>query len=1307
MRRKHRAISVARSSVISESLVFVSYHNSDIAYAFKLARLLKRTYRPVWLDRYDIQPGGDWQADIRSAWADASVALAIVSDDYLRSPYCRAEFEALLERGLPVTAVIARDFSTDAMAEFDFSDWVDFRRWFDDPQDISVENLLSRFPPSDAAKQAGERADYLLQFIQDTEIALSSMPSSWAAKHSAATTRPRALPFVLLHDWHFTVGETKPITDLEGWVQDNARFTLLGEAGSGKTTVARTLALAQAHRALRDEEQALPIWLDLARWDATRESSEQFIESNWPLVSYWRHWLAGNPGLLLLDNWGDLERAHPGGARELADWLDGLPNQRVIALADELGDALPDMPLLEIDRLGAESALGVAGTVLTLERHNSFRQILTQKRALILESPLAYLALGLELLAADRALANNDWQADPAGATLRLRAQQVRPARYGLTVEAAMAGLEELASAMLGQERHRFIPRDEARACIRDIRIIEYALELGILTDSGELLRFESDLLRAAFACAGLKPADYTEWLDAPVIGADGLRIANKWDWPAMLLVDSLDDVSRPRAIEQIAETDPFLAGMCLCRHAHLPDKCLAAVLRRLLDFCARQPTARPELLRTLARIAKPQRVADSLIDLLRDRDNARQLQIWQEIAALPLEPPSDFVDALTAPDDGSEVSSADFIATYGLSRSLAYLVALTRHDDASLRQKAYRRLGQLKAPATLILLLDDLESAIDGDLETILIALLSFNHAEALRRSLRWSQDNLTGRAPLAAALAACGRRVSGRLLALADEGRLTLRQTYYELVVDCPEREIALGLASVAAQYIELPEAIKAATGSTPAGMRERVSSVIKHKPNRAGFAQLLDDIAKVLEDPPEAIVRAGSQLENLLYGAPIFDRTEPESDGASEQVEWQARLQDIRELSGAPASESLPILLEATTDVDKRVRLAAYEQLAQLEGETAAQKALIAGLADSEAEVVAAVTDLLRGIELDEYDAVYELLASPKSATGAAAIAILGASNEREAITALRQLQDDSRQPEPQGATLSQLAQEAIAKLEAATAAEDEASENGRAGAKSPASQFSAGEKVQRALQVLRDDDWGRTQKAAKFLRKFARHMRGTDTGEMRELLCAALADPAWTARWAAAEALAMLHDRQAIAALTRALRDDNWIVQVAALRALVELAAEQAAPDILPLLKSRRKQVREAAAEALGQLEASMALPALGAVLMNDEDDFARLAAISAICQIGGETRPWLEIALSDRYLDLRLYAMRQLCPDMDEGDLPILNQLLEDDAAPSYEAVSLRDLALATLERIDSPASRALLAGQAMEERAGA
>ena len=278
------------------------------------------------------------------------------------------------------------------------------------------------------------------------------------------------------------------------------------------------------------------------------------------------------------------------------------------------------------------------------------------------------------------------------------------------------------------------------------------------------------------------------------------------------------------------------------------------------------------------------------------------------------------------------------------------------------------------------------------------------------------------------------------------------------------------------------------------------------------------------------------------------------------------------------------------------------------------------------------------------------------------------------------------DDDRRPAADGPSIGELAQQAIEKLQSDQAEPSDSQPS-----------YSAEEKVRRTLQVLRGSDRAQTQKAARFLRRFARHSRGVDSGIVRPLLCQALEDSHWSLRWAAAEALGLLHDREAIPALCERLNDSSWIVQVAAIRALVELQASEAASQLSPLLASQRAQVREAAAEALGAFQDPQAIAPLADARAHDSDDFVRLAAIKAICQIDADSRRWLELALSDSYVDVRLFAARQLTPMMDERDLPVLSAMLDDDRSPAYESQSLRDLAMETLRRIDSPACRELLA----------
>ena len=233
--------------------------------------------------------------------------------------------------------------------------------------------------------------------------------------------------------------------------------------------------------------------------------------------------------------------------------------------------------------------------------------------------------------------------------------------------------------------------------------------------------------------------------------------------------------------------------------------------------------------------------------------------------------------------------------------------------------------------------------------------------------------------------------------------------------------------------------------------------------------------------------------------------------------------------------------------------------------------------------------------------------------------------------------------------------------------------------------------------RTLTVLRDDDWGRTQKAAKFLRKFARHLRGSDNPAILELLGGALKDGNWSVRWASAEALAMLKDQAAIPALSACLDDPSWIVQVAAVRALVELGAARLTAKLAPLLKSSRKAVREAAAEALGEMGDAGAVPALGETLRGDADEFVRFAALRSIEQLNPSgARPHLELALSDSSVHLRWFALRQLTSQMSETDLPILQQLLNDHDKPSWENETMHDLAILALQRIGTEESKALL-----------
>ena len=661
-------------------------------HAFQLAELLTRYYRNVWLDRYEIAPFGNWQGSIREARERATGAIAIVTDDYLQSAYCRAEIETFRSRGIPVMAVITRDFSTEMIADFAFNDWVDFRRWFDEPDDLSVENLLSQIPQSETVPQTGERLDYLRRFIQNTELSLSKMPTSWAAMRNGAAPglediRPRLLHTGLLGDCEFTIekaGGDTPQGDFLSWSLQEDRFALCGQSGSGKTFFARLLALAQAHSALNDPSAALPIWLDLARWDEATGSIAEFVESQWGLVSFWQHWLDSHQALIFLDNWSDFSRGYPGHATELNNWIDASPNQRFIVLDSGGGAVDHDLPVARIQPIDGAFALKVASGFLTLDQQNSFRQLLRQQGALIECSPLSYLAIGIELLSADRALAFNRWRRNPLREIVELRRKQQPNGKSGLDSDSLLSALEGLAWSMMQRENTRFVRRSDADSQINDSRLVDYALEIGLLTEAGDQLRFESELVQNWLAAKPLKRDGLVKYLTRPEFDATSGRKPRKWDGAVAQVVDSVSDDKRLRLIDQIAGIDPFLAHMCLRRHPELYASYQESLVKKLVDLCARNGAARGAFREALAGLPEPGKTAELLMSQLTQLGDSARLWLWQEISALPLDLPVEFIELVRHVDREDGRLASERLAAYRLSQAVAYLVKLAQREDAA-----------------------------------------------------------------------------------------------------------------------------------------------------------------------------------------------------------------------------------------------------------------------------------------------------------------------------------------------------------------------------------------------------------------------------------------------------------------------------------------------------------------------------------------------------------------------------------------------------------------------------------------------
>ena len=100
--------------------IFISYSHLDQRLVCGIADRLERSGYSVWYD-HDIQPGSLWDEMIKSRLKDASVVLMFISENFVKSAYCRLELQLALQQKktiLPVYLDQAR-FEDDLQEQID------------------------------------------------------------------------------------------------------------------------------------------------------------------------------------------------------------------------------------------------------------------------------------------------------------------------------------------------------------------------------------------------------------------------------------------------------------------------------------------------------------------------------------------------------------------------------------------------------------------------------------------------------------------------------------------------------------------------------------------------------------------------------------------------------------------------------------------------------------------------------------------------------------------------------------------------------------------------------------------------------------------------------------------------------------------------------------------------------------------------------------------------------------------------------------------------------------------------------------
>ena len=106
-----------RLSMNDKPRVFVSYAQSDAAFARKLAQSLRSSGAEIWMDT-DIKPGEVWADRIREELGKAKFVVVLLTPDSLKSSWLYLELGAAVADKKSIVAVVLEDVDPGSIPPF-------------------------------------------------------------------------------------------------------------------------------------------------------------------------------------------------------------------------------------------------------------------------------------------------------------------------------------------------------------------------------------------------------------------------------------------------------------------------------------------------------------------------------------------------------------------------------------------------------------------------------------------------------------------------------------------------------------------------------------------------------------------------------------------------------------------------------------------------------------------------------------------------------------------------------------------------------------------------------------------------------------------------------------------------------------------------------------------------------------------------------------------------------------------------------------------------------------------------------------
>ncbi len=1300
--------------------LYVSYHDSDVMLALRLAATLRNAGICLWIDRLDTAPDEDRLIVRQNALDGCGAMIVVLSPQYLAARLCQREFMWARKAGLPIFVVISHAApEANWPADLVGLPTVDFSAW-QQPDGCApcIEQLMDSLHEhapflSGPVPRSEER--YLTTLLAETGARLETLAylnsAFWADEAGGAVAYLRAWPDRWIAQAPFEVLAAgtgrETLTGIRAVARQHPRFVLIGPPNSGKTTVLYHLVLAAIWRRRTRRRAPLPLVVNMADW-SDEEDLPAFLRRHWPFRSRPIKMLASGKAVLYLDGLSERRDVAAEKIRRLQDWLHGrhAPRRAVITCREEdyRGDYILGLPVVRVPRWSEQTVSAFA----TYARESDAAQVLL--RILESEEGAETDAVRLSDLVERRpylinamiAAVENPRTPDVPRNVGALIGQLVamRWRQYG-SPEAAEAALSRLAFAMLRDDRPVIVPYMYAQDQVGSDQMIHAAHVGGFLQVVNGHVRFVHQPVQCFFAAKHLARGPIRDYLVPPRLTPDGERLPQKWDEAIVILACLATDPDQ--RVREIAGLDPYLALECILAGANVTVETRELIVSHLLETMHTDAQDGRVAGARLLAVAQPEAALSVLLEAMRDGRREVRWKATEALREIPMPVLPELAEALEELDRKRRDATASALRQLG-EAALPTLLHLLRDENWFMRRGAAWALGEIgdaAAVPALIEALQDKEKLVCADAA---IALGWIRDPEAipwLRKLLHHSSRRV--REAGATALSWIGGPAVRAMLEELRNGGRSLRQPVINALKSAHEHAVRDELLK--ATYDEDVEVRSAAVEALEnvegdvfiIRMIELLADTAR---SRWQNSRICDIAAGILKKSGRADARSAVQRweeGGSVHPAHVQRSSTPPPDSSAAVARHrlagitQAALPPAEsEPQGSPATpdiaeamSALPRLLKALQDPDVEVRVAAVETLGTFHTEEA-WRGLIWALADNDYPVYEAAAEALTRLGAEAVPYLTRALRSTNTNLRGGAIRVLERIGDPASVPALAACLSDTECPRTGSQRICDLAAralEAIGTPEAQHAVQQwravgiltQPVEHHSAAAPSNGeTELQAPQPESRQGQPETDDRGSR-----KILMELLTNLHHSD----------------WAVRQDSAQALReyakLLHgtqDTTVLEQLLTALEDSDWAIRWAVVEALAWIGNPAAVPPLIEQLDDPNWTVRVAVIRALMEIGDLRAVTGI-AKMLADPKDLVREAAAEALGELGDPAAAAALVnAVSDPEEFVRLAALRAIGKLGYENAVPTLINALDDSSS------HIRWMAATALENIASEAA---------------